>query len=99
MAPLSNQNSINCLNCKSHAIYDNNNKLLIPCTNCAAENDWYWNGQRCYGCQDREELNDRDITVNAYLLFYKSRGLPIDTCLNNIPEECHELFLELVNCN
>lgn len=96
---LPNKISINCLNCLDGGIFDNNNKLLIPCTNCAADNNWYWNGIRCYGSQGKEEFNAQDITTNAYILFYKCRNLPIENCLKNIPEECHELFLELVDLN
>jgi len=84
-----------CLNCLTYGIFDNN-KLLTPCINCAADNDFHWNGKKCYGASNKIEINDEDFAINVYYIFYVSRGFTVQDCLKKIPEECHKKFLELL---
>ena len=89
-----------CLNCLSYGIFDNNNnKLLTPCINCANDNNWIWNGKKCYGACNKIEINNEDLSINTYKIFYKERKYSVEYCLNIIPEECHKKFLELVDLN
>lgn len=96
---LTQKQETTCLNCLAHGIFDNNNKLLTPCLNCAMDNNWIWNGKKCYGASEKIEFNDYDIVINAYYIFYVSRGFKVKDCLKKIPEECHQKFLEIVNFN
>jgi hypothetical protein len=43
-----------CLNCKEYAIIENINEIIIPCSNCARDYNYLWNGIRCMGLPDLE---------------------------------------------
>ena len=48
MDPQSESNSEMCENCYFHGKVENG-VVIIPCSNCAANNGYEWNGRRCYG--------------------------------------------------
>jgi hypothetical protein len=37
-----------CQNCKGYGIVENG-VVILPCSNCACDNGYEWNGRRCYG--------------------------------------------------
>ena len=37
-----------CLNCRGYGIVEND-IVILPCSNCACNNGYEWNGHRCYG--------------------------------------------------
>lgn len=61
-----------CSNCKAYGKIEYG-IVVLPCTNCAKENNWTWNGKKCYGSLGDGEVNEIDLIVNAYHLFYKCR--------------------------
>tara|TARA_Y100000389_G_C17184838_1_gene375850 strand:+ start:27 stop:401 length:375 start_codon:yes stop_codon:yes gene_type:complete len=46
---MSEQQTISCSNCYHYGVYDIFGNLSIPCTNCAEDNSWTWDGKKCYG--------------------------------------------------
>lgn len=61
-----------CKNCKTYGKIEYG-IVVLPCTNCATENNWTWNGKKCYGSQGDGELNEIDLINIVYNIFYISR--------------------------
>lgn len=63
----SNEN-ITCSNCKEYGVWDQD-RLQVPCGNCAGENQYMWNGRRCLGVGIFAEK--REQTAREFAEFLK----------------------------
>jgi len=62
---------ITCPNCISYGVFENN-KLKVPCLNCANDNNFTWGGMRCYGSLGDGEINSEEFAYNIYSLRYQN---------------------------
>ena len=89
-----------CKNCESYGIVENG-VVTLPCSNCAANNGYEWNGRRCYGVcgivpsygSVRESTLEELVSVHVYivrprLLEYNPPDLNGRTIDEYILEEC-----------
>ena len=56
-----------CLNCQEYGQVDNN-EVIIPCSECARQNGYDWNGKKCYGATGRS--NYQEATLEELLMAY-----------------------------
>ena len=81
-----NNNQNICGNCKNHGKVDNG-IVVIPCSCCACDNGYEWNGRRCYGVCGLGDPDDpgRESTleelVAVHVLIVRPRYL------NHIPHD------------
>ena len=101
-----------CLNCVTHGTTKKVNEtmeVILPCSNCAQDKGYMWNGKRCFGVSGfstgRESTAEELANVWYYLI--RDRYEPSETidgftfdeyAKKNIPEECHPFYDELVRC-
>ena len=85
-----------CHNCSRYGIFEGN-KLIVPCTNCVADSGWYYNGKRCFGTQNGiQELSPEQLSAIIYRNNYIQWKFDKEKCLQNLPTECHQHFLEII---
>jgi hypothetical protein len=99
---------VTCLNCISYGVFENN-KLKVPCVNCANDNNFTWGGVRCYGSLGDGEIDTEEFANNMYFLRYLNRHQVfredamenkttcIDEMIKGIPQEAITIFINLVN--
>ena len=97
-----------CPNCISYGVFENN-KLKVPCLNCANENNFMWQGKICYGSLGDGEIDTEEFANNMYFLRYLNRHQVfredamenkttcIDEMIKGIPQEAITIFINLVN--
>ena len=61
-----------CPNCISYGVFENN-KLKVPCLNCANDNNFMWQGKICYGSLGDGEIDTEEFANNIYFLRYQHR--------------------------
>ncbi len=62
-----------CSNCKTHAIWDDDwQNILIPCTSCAEENNYMWNGSQCLGISGISTSENREQTPEEFAWIIKN---------------------------
>ena len=63
-------------------------KIVLPCQNCALENNWMWNGKRCYGVSvfvgNNEEATIEELVQNQYFEIREREGIKEIAKKNNI---------------
>ena len=62
-----------CGNCKAHAIWDDDwQNILIPCANCAEDNNYMWNGVQCLGFSGITASENREQTPEEFAWIIKN---------------------------
>ena len=101
MEPQAESNTDICANCYGHGIVENG-VVILPCSNCACDNGYEWNGRRCYGVCGivdpnrgyiRESTLEELVKANVYivrprLLEYNPPDLNGRTIDEYILDEC-----------
>ena len=100
-----------CGNCECYGIVENG-VVTLPCSSCACDKGYVWNGKKCYGVNgisgDRESTLEELINVQVILVRprFVNGGVSPDTLngltpdeyiLDNlIPDEGKDLYKETV---
>lgn len=99
-------NQQSCKNCERYGIFENH-RLKVPCSDCAQQNEWMWDNQRCYGVNGISANENREATIEEviFIAFYLIRprfienpsnlnGLTPDQYIinNEIPDEGKTLY-------
>ncbi len=101
-------NTHNCKNCISYGVINYHDTIIVPCSGCAQDRGWEWNGfSRCYGVNGISAQYKRGATLKEHVLsiFLLVRprfiedssgldGITVDEHLLNtmIPDEGKELY-------
>lgn len=97
-----------CVNCLTYGKVVEG-KIILPCQNCAMENNWIWNGKRCYGSSiivgEEGEASIDELVQNLYFNIRqreavkeiaKTNNISLDEyCKTMIPEEAKVYYDEL----
>jgi len=102
----------NCPNCHAYAVINyQDNTITVPCSGCAQDRGWEWNGHTCYGVTGLSAQYKRgatlEETVLAVFLIIRPRfiedssvldGVTVDQHILNtmIPDEGKELYNKYV---
>lgn len=110
--PSKENEPVTCLNCRAYGIFEDFGKILtVPCTNCARDNNFTWNGNRCYGAQNAEELGAQAYALTVYEVQYLNRHSKFmeiaknnnTTCIQEImrdmPYEVLDNFMDFVSAH
>ena len=97
----------NCPNCETYGVINNDDTIIVPCSGCAQDKGWEWNGFTNYGVNSISSQYKRSATINELVLSvfliirprflenpYGLDGLTVDQHLLNtmIPDEGKELY-------
>jgi hypothetical protein len=99
-----------CLNCVTHGITEKKDetiKVILPCSNCAQDKGYMWNGKRCFGVSGFSTGRESTAEELAKIWFYmiqdrhepgeKIDGLTFDEfAKKSLPEECHPFYDDFV---
>jgi hypothetical protein len=97
-----------CANCNGHGRVENG-VVTLPCSSCALDNGYEWNGRRCYGVTGNSNGHEAtlDELVMTYAVLVRPRyvddpsGLngqtPDEYILNKfIPDEGKDIYKSMV---
>ena len=99
-----------CGNCKTSGVWErlsNQNILVVPCTGCAEDNNWTWNGRICLGVsgisanENREQTVDEfagliyDIIQPRYDMNIEAQRDEFNEYLNSVPDEVKSKYKNL----
>ena len=98
-----------CSNCEAYGRVENG-IITLPCSSCAKDNGYEWNGRRCYGVTGNSNGYEATLEelIVTYVIVVRPRyiedptgldGLtPDEYILNNlIPDEGKNLYKEYMN--
>ena len=61
-----------CKNCKAYGKWDEDwQNILIPCANCAEDNNYMWNEKQCLGISGFTAYTNREQTPEEYAFIIK----------------------------
>ena len=61
-----------CRNCKAYGVWDDDwQNIIIPCANCAEDNNYMWNGTQCLGISGLSASEKREQTSEEFAFIIK----------------------------
>ena len=88
-----------CINCLEYGKVVEG-KIILPCQNCAMDNNWMWNKKRCYGVSvyvgNKEEACIDELIQNLYFNIREREVIKETAKINNISldEYCKTMIPE-----
>ena len=84
-----------CKNCETYGVMEED-KVIMPCTNCARDAGFMWNGSRCFGSQGDGEVTSREYAEIYFYMVSQREGMTHEKCIELIPEESRVYYLILI---
>ena len=85
-----------CSNCKAYGSMVDDN-VVMPCTNCARESGYVWNGVRCLGAQGNGEVTPWELARIYFELLQTQHHTTHENNLSILPEESKAYYQGFVN--